>query len=153
MQQTSKKLVFEQFPLISEKEDFMILWDMDQPNPFLKDKYEYVEKFKNTFFENVIPEINVVESELNEAQKQKYQEVKAEAIAAVKKNAEIIPNRLLKFSETQNEKNENQIFDSKKSLKIKMNICVNQSGVDQYFYNELQRIVQEIKYVCQKVQH
>jgi len=150
-QQTPHRLIFQEFPIIEERKDFMILWDMIQPNPFLKEAYEDVRHFSKVKFFDVLPKIEVVQSEMNEEQMKKYFELKEKSIAAVKQNADIIPNRLLKYSEQINEKNLGIKFDTKKSLKKEMKICVNQSGVDQYFYEQIKNRIKEIEYVAEKI--
>lgn len=152
-QQAGHRLVFSRFPLIKDKRDFMILWSMDQTNPFLKDAYNDVEAFRNVqFADGYLPELVVTETALTEAQMARYETVKQRAIEAVKRDPEIIPRRLLKFSEECNAKNENRAFDSKADLLPRMEIAVNQSKVDQWFYADLKRKMEEMEDVARKVQ-
>jgi len=151
-QQAGHRLVFNRFPLIQSKADFMILWSMDQTNPFLKDPYNTVERFRGVeFAKDYLPDVHVTRTRLTDKQMARYEQVKEAAIAAVKRDPDIIPRRLLKFSEDCNAKNEGRAFDSKAGLLPRMDIAVNQSKVDGYFYGELKRKMEEMEDVAGKV--
>lgn len=152
-QQTSHRLIFSPLPLIDDKNDFLILWDLTQKNPFLRQLWEEIESFVGVeFSDDVMPKIEVVYSELTDEQLAQYAKIKEEAIAEVKRDASIIPSRLLRFSEKMNAKNTKQKFDSKIKIKSRMRICVNQTGVDKYYEQYLQQIVKEIENVKLKIQ-
>lgn len=152
-QQAGHKLVFQRFPLIKEKQDFMILWSMDQTNPFLKDAYNAIEAFRGVqFAADYLPKLEVARTALTEPQMAKYEALKERTIKAVKRDPEIIPRRLLKYSEECNERNEGRRFDSKAALLPRMEIAVNQSKVDQWFFNDLKRRIKEMEDVARKIQ-
>lgn len=151
-QQTPNRLIFEPLPLREHKEDFMILWDMAQPNPFLKMPYESVEKFSGVHFDKCCKPYFAVEFVyLPESSLAKYAKLKAATIAAVKKDPDIIPRRLLKFSEAENERITGRKFDSKAELKpYKMHISVNQTGVDEYYLKRLSEKNSDIEEIINK---
>lgn len=145
--QAGSVIVFSDFPLIQSKDDFMILYDMIQPDPFWKRHYEEVNIFENVSM-NCIVNVNKTDVILSEKIVQGYEEAKEAAINAVKKDADIIPRRLLKYAEKAKKGN----FDKLTDLKSEMNVCVSQLKVDLYFYNELLRKVDEINGIYKKLQ-
>lgn len=152
-QQAGHRLVFQRFPLIKEKQDFMILWSMDQENPFLKERYNAIEVFRGvSFAADYLPKLKVTRTAMTGKQMEKYGVLKEKTIEAVRRDPEIIPRRLLKYSEECNEKNEGRRFDSKSELLPRMEIAVNQSKVDQWFYADLKRKMEEMEDVAGKVQ-
>lgn len=151
--QTSHRLIFQGLPLIDDRKDFMILWDMIQPNPFMKEAYDDIDKFSFVTFYDINPKIEIVENKLNENQMEKYFSFKEECIsvATEKRKPYLIPKKLLTFSEKMNEKNLKTKFDTKNKLKKEMKICVNQTRVDKYFFEKLNKAVKEIEYVKEKI--
>lgn len=146
-QQTPNRLIFDEFPLRERKEDFMIFWDMAQPNPFLKVPYESVKNVRETahFYPSCFPSIEIENINLPERSLAKYAKLKASTIADVKKDPDIIPRRLLKFSESENERIAGRKFDSKAELKPHyMHISVNQTGVDKYYLQRLKEKIADI---------
>ena len=152
-QQTPHRLIFDEFPLRERKEDFMVFWDMAQPNPFLKEPYEAVKNVRKTahFYPSCFPDIKIENIKLTESSLAKYAKLKASTIADVKKDPDIIPRRLLKFSESENERIAGRKFDSKAELKpYTMNISVNQTGVDKYYLQRIKEKIADIKEICAK---
>ena len=152
VQQTQHRLVFSNLPAKRNEEDFMILYDMIQVNPFLKDNYNYIVCFENVVVNDCSINLTVDTVELTEKELEKYEEEKEKAIQSVKKDPEIIPRRLLKYSESCNKKHTKKEYDTKKDFKLEMNICVNNSKVDSYYYNEILSFQEVIKNVCKKIQ-
>lgn len=152
-QQTPHRLIFEPFPFRERKEEFMLFWDMTRPNPFLKERFSDVKKFTGThIYDSCSPTVEIVNITLPDASLSKYEKLKAEAIAAVKKDPDIIPRRLLKFSESENEKIAGSKFDSKAELKpSKMKISVNQTGVDKWFKKDIERKLEEVELIKAKI--
>lgn len=150
-QQTPNRLIFEPFPLRERKEDFMVLWDMAQPNPFQKEPFEAVKKFDGVhFYADAFPQVETVEVKLTPQSLVKYARLKEAAILAVRKDPDIIPRRLLKFSEAENARQTGQTFDAKNTLKPRMRIAVNQTGVDKYFAEKLMQKISDIKEIYDK---
>lgn len=149
--QTKHRLVFNYYPIIKEEKDFMILYDMLMDNPFLKEKYEYVTKFENVTIGNVEFSVHKTDITIDAKYVEQYAEKKEEIIGQVKKDANIIPRRLLKFSESVNKKYIKK-FDSMSKIKHHMNVVVNQTGVDKYYYNELVKFGKELDNVIKRIQ-
>lgn len=147
--QAGEVIVFNDFPLIQQKEDFMILYDMIQLDPFWKREYDDIKHFDNTYINSKI-EVNKTDIKIDEKYVSEYKRLKEKTIASVKKDPDIIPRRLLKFSEKCNSKYGK--FDSLSDLKPVLNVGVSQLKVDQYFYAELLRKVDDINAISQKVQ-
>lgn len=149
--QTPHKIIFNYFPIIKQEKDFMILYDMIQNNPFLKEKYEYVIKFENVNVKKVdfiIHKKNII---IDDKYLDEYEKQKEKIILEVKKDPDIIPRRLLKFSEKVNKKYVKE-FDSLSKIKKEMNVVVNQLKVDKYYYNELLNFRKELKNVIERIQ-
>lgn len=146
--QAGEVIVFSDFPIIESQDDFLILYDMIQTDPFRKEKFENIDTFENVFF-NL--NISVIKTDITLEEKlvKKYKELKEKTIKEVKKDPDIIPRRLLKFSEKCNSRYGE--FDKLTELKTKMNVGVNQLKVDQYFYSELIRKVEEINGIREKI--
>lgn len=145
--QTEHRLVFNYYPIIKQEQDFMILYDMIQNNPFLKEKYEYVTEFSNIEIgdiqfdlesENVI--VNITEEE--------YQNEKEKIISEVKQDPNIIPRRLLKFVKAKKPKG----YDDINKIKHKMKVAVSQFKVDKYYLSELENFEKELENVIQRIQ-
>lgn len=144
--QTPHKLIFNYYPIIKEQQDFMILYDMIQNNPFLKEKYEYVTKFNDVEIGNVVFDVEKTEINLQELT-EKYEEEKEKIILQVNKDPDIIPRRLLKFVEKHKQKGYDRIDKIKPSMKV----AVSQFGVDKYYYNELMNFKKELENVIQRI--
>lgn len=149
--QTDHRLIFNYFPIINNQEDFMILYDMTQNNPFLKESYKYVTKFTNIIIGKVNFNVNKREIVIDEEYVKEYEKEKESIIKQVKKDADIIPRRLLKYSESINKKYVGK-FDSMKKIKKEMNVVVNQLKVDKYYYGQLMNFKEELNNVLERIQ-
>lgn len=145
--QTQHGLVFNYYPIIKEEEDFMILYDMIQNNPFLRESYRYITKFQNVEVGNVLFEVNKTSVELPQEIQEKYEEEKEKIIAQVKKDPNIIPRRLMKWLELRKPKG----YDKLTKIKPQMNVVVSQLKVDSYYYNELIKFKEELQNVLQRI--
>lgn len=145
--QTPHILIFNYFPIIKQEQDFMILYDMIQNNPFLKEQYKYVTHFENVVVGNVNFDVNKTDITLSAECEKEYEEEKEKIIQQVKKDPDIIPRRLLKFSEKQKPKG----FDRLDKIKPKMNIAVSQLKVDKHYYNVLMEFKKELNNVIQRI--
>lgn len=146
--QTTHRLVFNYFPVIKEEQDFMILYDMIQNNPFLRENYKYITKFENVIVNNVVFEITKTDVTLSDDVLKQYEVEKEKIIGQVKKDPDIIPRHLLRFSEKSKPKG----YDNLTKIKPKMNIIVSQLKVDQYYYNELLKFKGVLNNVLQRIQ-
>lgn len=149
--QTNNVLIFNYYPIVREEKDFMILYDMIQNNPFLKEKYEYVTKFKGVTLGKFDFIVNKTEITVDDEYVTEYEKKKEEVIKQVRKDADIIPRRLLKYSESVNKKYINK-FDSMKKIKKEMNVVVNQLKVDKYYYDQLMKFKEELENVSERIQ-
>ena len=145
--QTEHRLIFNYFPIIKEQDDFMILYDMLQNNPFLKEPYKYITKFENVEVGKVVFEVNKTDVVLPDECEAEYEHEKEAVIGQVNKDPDIIPRRLLKFSEKHKPKN----YDSLAKIKQVMNVAVSQLKVDTYYYNELLNFRKELTDVLQAI--
>lgn len=151
-QQTPHRLIFQRLPIREKAEDFMTLWDMIQPNPFLKEAYADIDHFTDVDFSGfALPEITVEQVEVTPDQVAKYQAVKAAAIEAVKKDPAIIPRRCLKFAETLACRVKGRVYDSKAEIKPVMLVSLTPLPVDKYFLEKLKNTQKEIENVIQKI--
>lgn len=147
-EQTHHHIIFNTLPLRDSKEDFMILYTLSEPNPFIKLKTDDVQKFQNVDFRWFkIPEVKIVRYEANEKQREKYEYIKQKAIDSVKRDPNIIPRRCLKYAESLHPE-----YDSKAELKS-IDMTVSDSGlkVDAWYIKRLMNIIQDIRYVKSKV--
>ena len=149
--QSGNVIIFNFLPLINKEKEFAILYDMIQINPFWKGKYEYITDFSNVFCGEINFDFNVTEIKIDEHCLDLYEKEKEKLFLQVKRDVEIVPRRLLKFSEKINKKYVKD-FDSMQNKKIKMNIVVNQLNVDKWYYNDLLRWKGEIENVRNKIQ-
>ena len=147
MLQTDHRLIFNYFPIIKEQEDFMILYDMLQNNPFLKEPYKYITEFENVEVGKVVFEVNKTDVVLPDECETEYESEKENLIGKVNKDPDIIPRGLLRFSEKKKPKN----YDSLAKIKPVMNVAVSQLKVDTYYYNELLNFRKELTDVLQKI--
>lgn len=145
--QTPHILIFNYFPIIKQEQDFMILYDMIQNNPFLKEQYKYVTHFENVEIGKVNFDIKKTEIILSDECVKEYEIEKEKIIKQVKKDPDIIPRRLLKFSEKQKPKG----YDRLDKIKPKMNVIVSQLKVDKYYLEELMNFRKELKNVIQRI--
>ncbi len=145
--QTEYRLIFNYYPIIKKREDIMILYDMITPNPFLKEQYKYMNKLGGIFLHKIEFEINKTDIEFDEDIIQEYELKKEEIIGQVKSDPDIIPRRLLKFSEKKHGKG----YDSLSKIKPHMNVCVSNLKVDKYYYNELLKFGEELNNVREKI--
>ena len=147
-QQAGEIIVFQDYPIIDSRKDFMILYDMIQKNPFWREDYENIDSFENVEC-NATLEIIRHDILLNEKMVDQYEALKEKTILEVKKDPDIIPRRLLKFSERC--KTKFGIFDDMTKLKTVMNVGVSQLKVDEYFYQELKKKEVEFYAVREKI--
>ena len=145
--QTPHILIFNYFPIITKEQDFMILYDMIQNNPFLKEAYKYVTHFENVTISKVRFDIDKTDITLPDECVKKYEQEKENIIKQVKKDPDIIPRRLLKFSESQKPKG----YDRLDKIKPQMRVVVSQLKVDKYYYNELLKFRKELENVIQRI--
>ena len=145
--QTNHRIIFNYYPIIREEKDFMILYDMLQNNPFLKEKYEYITKFDNV-------EIGSIEFEVTkddvviDLSDEEYEVEKKKLVSEVNKDPDIIPRRLLKFVESKKPKG----YDRIDKIKKHMHVAVSQFKVDEYYYNQLLDFKKELDNVIQRIQ-
>lgn len=136
--QAGNVLVFNDLPILNSKQDFLILYDFIQPDPFWKEdeigKLHDVDM--NFCFELLVDDIKTTDKD-----KATYEAIKTKAATEVKKDPNIIPRRLLKFAEGLKSKGYDKLTD----FKPRMRICVSDLKVDQYFYRELLRKMREAK--------
>lgn len=149
--QTENVIVFNFLPIINNEKDFAILYDFIQKNPFLKEKYEYITDFSNVKNGEIDFDFKVENIKIDDNYLILYEQEKEKILNQVNKDPDIIPRRLLKFSEKINKKYIKN-FDSLKDKKIKMNIVVNQLKVDKWYYNDLLRWRNEIENITNKIQ-
>lgn len=147
MLQTDHRLIFNYFPIVKEQEDFMILYDMLQNNPFLKEPYKYITEFENVEVSKVVFDVNKTDVVLPDECEAEYEREKENLIGKVNKDPDIIPRGLLRFSEKKKPKN----YDSLAKIKPVMNVAVSQLKVDAYYYNELLNFRKELTDVLQKI--
>lgn len=141
--QAGNVLVFNDLPLINAKEDFYILYDFIQPNPWNKEEYSAFAGVECDYNFN----LQVKRITTTDAQKAKYEELKRKTAAEVKKDPYIIPRRLLKYAESLKPAG----FDSLSEFKENMRVCVSDLKVDEYFFNELQRKIKEAEDLCRSI--
>ena len=148
-EQTQHHIIFETMPLIESSEDFMILYTLQEPNPFVKVGFSEVERLENVDFSGwECPVISAHRIEATEEQKAKYAQVKEAAISAVKRDPNIIPRRCLKYAESLVKGD----YDSKAALLPRdMRVAVSDLPVDGYYFARLINIQQEISHVQSKI--
>ena len=147
-QQAGEVIVFQDYPIIDSREDFMILYDMIQKNPFWREDYENIERFENVEC-NASLEIIRHDILLSEKIVEQYEALKEKTILEVKRDPDIIPRRLLKFSEKCKAKF--GVFDDMTKLKPVMNVGVSQLKVVAYYYQELKKKEVEFHAVREKI--
>jgi hypothetical protein len=139
------RLIFQTKPIIDSVNDLMVLYDFDSDSPFLKQRLEDV-KIK-AVWSNIDIALTVTNIVLSEIEKELYQKEKLKIASDVRQDPDIIPRRLLKYSEELNTKITGRVFDKKNVIKQKMNICVNDSGVDRYYYQKVIDYMKELENV------
>ena len=95
-------------------------------------------------------ELRMEHIELTPEELQRYEVEKHKIAESVNKDPDIIPRRLLKWSEGQNDKRFKGL-DTKRELKFKMRIGVNNTKVDQFYFNHLQEQKKEWENVIQAI--
>lgn len=157
MIQTENRLLFEYFPIRQNEEDFMILWDMIQPNPNLKESYKEVQFKKSSVHIGTI-NVDVEEHhiELSKIDLASYEDEKKRLIEEVegnKKDPDIIPRRLLKFVEKIGAKIAGlKSYDTKATIKPRMVVTVSQTGVDKHYMEQINKFKESVKNVIKKIQ-
>ena len=145
--QTNHRIIFNYYPIIREEKDFMILYDMLQNNPFLKEKYEYITKFDNVEIGKI--EFEVIKDDVViDLSDEEYETEKKKLISEVNKDPDIIPRRLLKFVESKKPKG----YDRIDKIKKHMHVAVSQFKVDKYYYNQVLDFKKEFDNVVQRIQ-
>lgn len=144
--QTKNILVFNYYPIIRKQEDFMILYDMIQENPFLKESYKYVTSFRNVHVGRVEFNLDKTDLHLMISQEQ-YDAMKEEIISQVNKDPDIIPRRLYKWLA----RFKPNRYDDMQKIQKHMHVAVSQFGVDRYYYNELVSFRKELDNVIQRI--
>lgn len=138
--QTNKVVVFNYYPIKSKKEDFMILYDMIQPNPFWKEQYRYITNFKNVIIGNIEFNVNIIDNiKVTTKQYEDYQLLKEQEILNIKKDPYIVPRRLLKHVDKVRGKS-----DKLDKIKPVMNIVVTDLKVDKYYLDKLEKFKEEL---------
>lgn len=150
--QTPHRIIFNYYPIRHDEADFMILYDMLQNNPFLKEKYEWVTHVDGLHIGEMRFNIERHDVTLTADELAEYAEKKEEIIGQVKKDPDIIPRRLLKWSEARNRKHLGIASDPKNTVKHDMIVAVNQTGVDAYYYNRLLEFERNLKNVMERIQ-
>lgn len=145
--QTENVILFQSMPLM---EKLKTAHDLLSLNPFMKEpldgmSFENFDTVGDTSIELRIEHIELTPEEL-----QRYEAEKHKIAESVNKDPDIIPRRLLKWSEGQNEKRFKGL-DTKRELKFKMHIGVNNTKVDQFYFNHLQEQKKEWKNVIQAI--
>lgn len=153
LQATDHRLFFNYWPIKKHEEDFMILWGMAQPNPFVKDPYEETALTGVPVIMNQMEfSYKVINVSFSESDMLEYEKEKERLIASVKKDAGIIPRGLLKWVEKRSKKYAEGKFDSKRIYKKTMRITVSQAPVDKYHFEELEKFKRSIDNVCKRIQ-
>lgn len=137
--QTPHRLIFNYYPIIREKEDFMILYDMISPNPHWKEAYRYITRFEEVYLHDYHYNLDVDNIELDISQEE-YEQKKEEIISQVKKDADIIPRRLYKWVNEHKPKG----YDKMDKIKPDMKVCVSQLKVDTYYLGTLESFRKEL---------
>lgn len=145
--QTNHRIIFNYYPIIREEKDFMILYDMLQNNPFLKEKYEYITKFENVEIGNIEFEI-IKDDVVIDLSDEEYETEKKKLVEQVNIDPDIIPRRLLKFVESKKPKG----YDIIDKIKKHMKVAVSQFKVDKYYYNQLLDFKKELDNAIQRIQ-
>lgn len=152
MQQAGHRLIFERLPIRKSREDFMILWDMMQNNPYLREPYDEVSFTGiDISMRDVAVNVEEVRVELTGEELEQYAAEKERIIAGVKKDTNVVPRRLLKFCEALAAKHADGKFDSKRLIKPLMRVTVTQTGVDTYYMGEIASYIQELNHVLEKI--
>jgi len=149
--QTSHRIIFNYYPIKQAEEDFMILWDMAQPNPFLKDSYRYISKFNDVQCGKIELDLNINHIDVDEKFVNEYAKEKIKIIDSVNKDPDVIPRRLLKFVEKYKNKKQGGL-DSLSQIKKEMNVGVTSLPVDQYYLSQIYNFKKGVQNVVEKIQ-
>ncbi len=147
---TNNILAFQYYPIIDNKEDFLILYDMIQVNKFWKLKYEDIDKFENVVQGEINMSYEIKEIELSQLVVATYKELKEKTILEVKKDPDIIPRRLLKYSEKEIRR-VSDFFDSLTERKPNLKLTKSQLPVDNYYFNQFLNFIKEVEDVRNKI--
>lgn len=143
-------LIFNYYPIIDTADDFMILHDFNSENPFKKEQYKYITKFENVILNEIKFEVEPIQIRISDDEIKNYEILKEKTLKEVKKDPEILPRRLLKYSEKCNSKYIYNL-DPKDKIKKNMKVGVNQTGVDKFYYKKLLNFKKEIENVKNKI--
>lgn len=153
MQQADHRIIFEHFPVREKEEEFMILWDMTLNNPFLKEPYAECDFSQGEIHLGDIRfEVNETPVELDEEELAAYAAEKDRIVGEVKKDPNIVPRRLLKWTEALAAKKVGGEYDTKGTIKPVMNVTVTNTGVDAYYMGRLNDYREAVNNVCEKIQ-
>ena len=148
-------IVFSDYPFVEIKNDFLILWDMIQTDPFNRTQSIDDIDFCNCFFNSKIEIKSETKIEFQEKALVEYTFMKLNALKDPKfrktpDSPDLIPKHLLRWSEKQKSKFAKKKFDSLDSMRPEMNIAVSQLPVDQYFFKKLQEKIDLIEWFNQR---
>lgn len=153
MQGTDHRLIFNYWPIKNREEDFMIMWGLIQLNPYTKDAY------KETRLDNSLIHIGKMEFEytvtpvtLTEEDMREYKKEKEALIASVKRDPDIVPRRLLKWTEARSKKRVKGKYDTKKIFRRHMNVTLSQAPVDKHYMDLMIKFKESLNNVCEKIQ-
>lgn len=154
MQQAEHRLIFEYFPIKEKEEEFMILWDMTLNNPSLKEPYAECDFSEGeVHVGKLLFEVNETHVELTEEELAAYDAEKDKIFGEVKKDPNIVPRRLLKWTEALAAKKAGGKYDTKGTVKPVMNVTITNTGVDAYYIGQLNSYREALNNVCEKIQH
>lgn len=149
--QTKHRIIFNYYPIIDQADDFMILYDMTQSNPFLKKSFFETVDFENISIGEIKLEIEKTDVIVEDNFVMMYNVEKESIISKIRKNPELIPKQLLRFTESIHRKY-NRSFDTMLTPKPNMKIVVSQLKVDQYYYGKLLEFEKEVENVISRIQ-
>lgn len=140
LQNTEHRIIFNFYPIIEKEEDFAILMDFQEKNPFLKTPYKDMTDFSKVYGNWYDWDFEIKTCELSDKAVTQYAALKEKTIGEVKKDPDIIPRRLLKFAEQVKKKEYPQFnFDTLAEKTHKKKILLSQLKVDEWYYNDLLR--------------
>lgn len=144
------RIVFNYLPIKEKEKDFAILNDFTLDNPFLKDKYEWITDFSHVDVGKVDIDIKVKNIIVSEEEEKEYLDEKEKVFSGEINNPNMLPVKMLKVSEGISKRYVKK-FDSKKIFKPKMNIVVNQTKADKYYYEKLMETKGEVYESLQRI--
>lgn len=153
MQQAEHRIIFEYFPIKEKEEEFMILWDMTLNNPFLKESYAECDFSEGEIYLGpILFKVFKTSMKLDKDDLAAYAAEKERLVEEVKKDPDIVPRRLLKWTEALAAKKAGGEYDTKRTIKPVMNVTVTNTGVDDYYMGRLKDFQEAVNNVCEKIQ-